>query len=642
MTIAPSHHVQQLRLATAASRIPTRPWGRGKRGVPSIYFRVQSSGKRSWFFNVGGKFSEALPSREAAIDGKAKAQLRRSAGMAPVDTRLRVSDLIAEVRETQTRNVRGSTLEVDERGLSILDAEVGHLRPGQLVGNDRLDRLVRDLIDGTITGRPLGVRSAKRYLAPLGAISKLAIRRGVIQVSLSDMVSWPREEERKRRFEWSRESISSLVEASRQLAAKGDARYDYSQLFELMVGTGLRIGEALALRKQDVDLLGGRLTVNSTLGRDGTLGSPKTAAGRRSVPLSDDLVSLLAAVIPADASETDFVFHAKGKPDRPLSYRNVVRRGFEPARYAAGLPATVTLHSLRSAAVSLFVEQGLSMVEVASVVGHSDSTVTARSYASLFEGDVVAAKGAGRTGVPEGRRMIPDHRLPPGAAHAASGAPTGGRHAERLNDAPTGPELEHTRQRKEVNHMAYFIRKEHGTYKGQKAVLTSSDGDGFETARLVLEDASVIQEESDGFEADVLFEEDWGGGGLRSLWVSRWAKGSNDWRPASLHETLDLVVEHGYNIGYLLGRFFEEHKDEIEEQQKEKPGQDGGVPQGIRGTLRPDVGALTPSSTPECRAPPITGAFLCGTRGNAVATRGRPDPSWSRSAERSEPHDQAD
>ena len=94
----------------------------------------------------------------------------------------------------------------------------------------------------------------------------------------------------------------------------------------------------------------------------------------------------------ADAEGTDFVFHARGKADRPLSYRNVVRRGFEPARNLAGLPETVTLHSLRSAAVSLFAAQGLTLIEVASVVGHADSIVTARSYASLFEGDAVAAK----------------------------------------------------------------------------------------------------------------------------------------------------------------------------------------------------------------------------------------------------------
>jgi integrase len=36
----------------------------------------------------------------------------------------------------------------------------------------------------------------------------------------------------------------------------------------------------------------------------------------------------------------------------PLGHRNVLRRGFEPARDAAGLPSSLTLHDLRHAAAS--------------------------------------------------------------------------------------------------------------------------------------------------------------------------------------------------------------------------------------------------------------------------------------------------
>jgi len=98
--------------------------------------------------------------------------------------------------------------------------------------------------------------------------------------------------------------------AAEKLAQKPDARYDYSGLIRVLVLTGLRVSEALALRKQDIDLLGGRLFVRHSLGRDGSLGLPKTAAGVRVVPLSEELVNLFAGVIPADAEEEHFVFHA--------------------------------------------------------------------------------------------------------------------------------------------------------------------------------------------------------------------------------------------------------------------------------------------------------------------------------------------
>ena len=366
--------------------------GRGKRGAQSIYFRVKADGSRSWYFHSARKFSSALPSREAAIEGRAKAQLRSSAGLPQVDPKVRMRDLIEEVRETQRRNVRGSTLACDLRGLDILDREVGHLRPGQLIGSDRLDRLVRELLDGTLTGNPLSPASVRRYLSPLGLVAKLAIRRGLLQVSLIDMIDWPRETDREQKFEWSRESVANLIEASEKLARKSAARYDYSPLFRVLVATGLRIGELLALRVEDIDLLSGKLVVRHTLNRDGSLGSPKTAAGRREVPLGDALVALLAETFSVDAEPTDFVFSSKRHASKPLSYFNVRRRGFEPARDAAGLPASVTLHSLRSAAISLFVESGMTMTAVAGIVGHSDSAVTARVYARPFETDAIGAQ----------------------------------------------------------------------------------------------------------------------------------------------------------------------------------------------------------------------------------------------------------
>lgn len=365
------------------------PDGRTK----GLYHRVRKDGSKAYFYSLGsGRFSEAFPNRGSCIEAQARHRLRRSAGMPPVDTRVRMSDLIQEVRASRERNARSSTLVADLRGLEILEKEVGHFRPGQLVGSDRLDRLVRDLSEGRVTGKRLSPGSVKRYLAPLGLVSRLAVRRGVIQVSLMQLIEWPRGEARPERFKWSRESISKLLEASRILAAKSEARYDYSPLMQLLVYSGLRIGEALALRVEDVDLLGGRLHVRHSLGRDGTLGAPKTSAGRRVVPLGDDLVELLARVIDAGASPETYVFHAKGKPSQPLSYHNVRLRGFEPARQLAGLPETVTLHSLRSAAVSLLAAQGLTLVEVASVVGHADSMVTARSYAEVFESDALAQK----------------------------------------------------------------------------------------------------------------------------------------------------------------------------------------------------------------------------------------------------------
>jgi integrase len=67
-------------------------------------------------------------------------------------------------------------------------------------------------------------------------------------------------------------------------------------LFELAVKTGMRRGELLALRREDVDLDKGMLQVRGTLRRTRkglTFGVPKTAASRRQVVLSPSLVAAL-------------------------------------------------------------------------------------------------------------------------------------------------------------------------------------------------------------------------------------------------------------------------------------------------------------------------------------------------------------
>jgi len=78
---------------------------------------------------------------------------------------------------------------------------------------------------------------------------------------------------------------------------------------------------------------------------------------------------------------------------RPIQYWNFRDRGWVPALKDAGLAGKgITIHDLPSAAISLYVASGLSLVEVAAIVGHSDATVTAKHYARLFDRSDVAAR----------------------------------------------------------------------------------------------------------------------------------------------------------------------------------------------------------------------------------------------------------
>lgn len=85
------------------------------------------------------------------------------------------------------------------------------------------------------------------------------------------------------------------------------------------------------------------------------------------------------------ARPEDFVFGtALGTP---LHYRNVVRRGLDPAVARAGLDETAPLrfHNLRHTFASLLIADGLDVVFVSRKLGHASVKTTLDTYAHLFD-----------------------------------------------------------------------------------------------------------------------------------------------------------------------------------------------------------------------------------------------------------------
>lgn len=111
-------------------------------------------------------------------------------------------------------------------------------------------------------------------------------------------------------------------------------------------GTGLRAGELAGLRAEDLDLDRHRLTVRHSLTYahgELTLERPKSAAGRRTVPLAPPLSARLADHVAAIGAE-DYVF---GSGDGPHWHNRWYQTTFQPAVRAAGVPARTRFHDLR-------------------------------------------------------------------------------------------------------------------------------------------------------------------------------------------------------------------------------------------------------------------------------------------------------
>lgn len=168
-----------------------------------------------------------------------------------------------------------------------------------------------------------------------------------------------------------------------QVAALASAcRPPYDLLVEVLAYSGLRIGEALALRRESVDLLGGRLIVRESLSEANgqiTFQTPKNHQHRAvTVPafLRGRLRDHLDANVAAEPRALLFV----GATGEPMRHAGVMRRAWLPAVAATGLVG-VTPHDLRATHASWVIDEGGSVMDAAARLGHAAGTVTTRHYA---------------------------------------------------------------------------------------------------------------------------------------------------------------------------------------------------------------------------------------------------------------------
>lgn len=159
-------------------------------------------------------------------------------------------------------------------------------------------------------------------------------------------------------------------------------------LWVLLVTTGLRLGEALALRWRDLGP--GTVTVTGGLRpidrRFREKGSPrlqrvdvKTAAGRRTVSLP----VALQLERPKVENLEGYVFSTPA--GAPLDPREV-SRDWEELRKRLGISEDVTIHNLRHTAVSLALAGGAGIDDVKRMVGHSSIAMTSDTYGHMVEG----------------------------------------------------------------------------------------------------------------------------------------------------------------------------------------------------------------------------------------------------------------
>jgi integrase len=328
---------------------------------------------------------------------------RKSRQRAGFATKRRAEEYLASVTVSATRgdyvDPRDARVTISELGLEWLAAQ-SHLKPSTLItqetawrvhvepiwGHRRVGEIRHSEVATWVASfsrgeRPKSATVTIRAFGVLASILDVAVRDRRTSANPARGVKLPRKTPKRR-------SYLTAHQVELLAASAGDK----ATLILVLAYTGLRWGEAIALRVSSVDALRRRLLVEEnavTIGATIHVGTPKTHE-RRSVPFPRFLSELIAR-------------ECEGKPRHGLLFGNGVdylakphtdhgwfRHSITGARALDPDFPDITPHGLRHTAASLAISAGATPKAVQRMLGHASAAMTLDVYADLFEDDLDA------------------------------------------------------------------------------------------------------------------------------------------------------------------------------------------------------------------------------------------------------------
>ena len=351
-------------------------------GEGSVRKRVNGTWEGRYMAADGQSRSVYGRTRRDVIEKLRKALTDAGTGLRPIDKRLTTRAFLEDWLEHHHRpRVRAKTYDSARSTVKV------HLIP--LLGNvplvrlepEHVERMLAHLLAGHHGRRPVQPATARLILTHLRQALGYALKLGRVHRNVATLVD-PPPLPRRERQPLTAEQARILLDELRE--------HWLHAVYLLAIGTGMRQGEILALRWQDVDFEVSQLAVRHTLDeRTLILGEPKTESSRRVVALPSAVIDGLREHRRRQLElrfaagqlwkELDFVF--TDRFGRPLQSHRPVR-ALRQALADAGLPP-IRFHDLRHTYATLELEAGEQLVNISKMLGHANLGITADLYAHL-------------------------------------------------------------------------------------------------------------------------------------------------------------------------------------------------------------------------------------------------------------------
>jgi integrase len=235
-------------------------------------------------------------------------------------------------------------------------------------GNIPINQIKADMIDALIcevAKQGYSSKTVKTQKMVVGMIFKHGILMGDTTENIAQYITIPKNLPKKQRSAPSDSDIAKIKQST-------DTQMGLFAFFLLY--TGLRRGEALALRYEDIDFNRKRITINKSLSfinDKPIIKETKTAAGTREVILPDILIPLL------QSRATGIIFDSNGKYMQESTFRRKWNK------YQKEIGISCTAHQLRHAYATMLYDADIDAKDAQDLLGHTDIAITQGIYTHI-------------------------------------------------------------------------------------------------------------------------------------------------------------------------------------------------------------------------------------------------------------------